>query len=82
MRRRFRVVCRSSAYDVERAAVGANVYLNAELANALDAWIRRHYRDRLVPADLGDPSLLEESRHALDELTQLLRIGSVYAFQL
>ena len=68
--------------DAERAAIGVNVYLTAQLADALEAWIRRHYRDRLAPGDLGDPSLLAESRRALDELTQLLRIGSVYPFQL
>ncbi|MFO1312248.1 MAG: N-succinylarginine dihydrolase [Burkholderiales bacterium] len=67
--------------DDERAAVRANVFLDDALADALDAWIRRHYRDRLAPADLADPSLLDESRRALDELTQLLRIGSVYPFQ-
>jgi len=65
----------------ERAAIGANVFLDAALADALDAWIRRHYRDRLSPADLGDPHLLVESRRALDELTQLLRLPAVYAFQ-
>ena len=32
-------------------------------------------------ADLGDALLLEESRAALDELTQLLELGSVYSFQ-
>ena len=65
----------------ERAAIGANVFLDRALADALEAWIRRHYRDRLAPADLADPSLLEESRRALDELSQLLRIGAVYPFQ-
>jgi succinylarginine dihydrolase len=65
----------------ERAAVAANVFLNDALAGKLDAWIRRHYRDRLLPQDLGDPALLVESRRALDELTQLLLIGSVYSFQ-
>ena len=68
--------------DVERAAIRANVFLTPALAEALDAWIRRHYRDRLVPRDLGDPALLDESRRALDELTTLLRLGSVYPFQL
>ncbi|MEO8347225.1 MAG: N-succinylarginine dihydrolase, partial [Betaproteobacteria bacterium] len=65
----------------ERAAVQANVFLNEELAQALDAWIRANYRDRLAPADLADPLLLEESRRALDRLSQLLAIGSVYPFQ-
>ncbi|MEP6678467.1 MAG: N-succinylarginine dihydrolase [Betaproteobacteria bacterium] len=68
--------------DAERAAIRANVFLTPALADALELWIRRHYRDRLAPADLGEPALLDESRRALDELTQLLRIGSVYPFQL
>ena len=68
--------------DAERAAIRANVFLTPALSEALDAWIRRHYRDRLVLQDLGDPALLDESRRALDEMTQLLRIGSVYPFQL
>jgi len=67
--------------DDERAAVGANVFLSDALADALAAWIRRHYRDRLAPADLADPLLVEESRRALDELSQLLRLGAVYPFQ-
>jgi succinylarginine dihydrolase len=65
----------------ERSAIGANVFLDAELATALEAWIRRHYRDRVAPQDLADPSLLDESRRALDELTQLLRLPPVYRFQ-
>ncbi len=65
----------------ERAAVRANVFLDDRLATALDAWIRTRYRDRLAPADLADPMLLDESRRALDELSQTLRIGSVYPFQ-
>jgi succinylarginine dihydrolase len=65
----------------ERAAIRANVFLDESLAAGLDAWIRRHYRDRLAPDDLGDPALLDEVRRALDELTQLLRLPAVYPFQ-
>ncbi|HQR12012.1 MAG TPA: N-succinylarginine dihydrolase [Casimicrobiaceae bacterium] len=65
----------------ERAAIRANVFLDDALALALESWIRQHYRDRLAPADLADPTLLDESRRALDQLSQLLRIGSVYPFQ-
>jgi len=65
----------------ERSAIDANVFLDAKLATTLEAWIRRHYRDRVAPQDLADPSLLDESRRALDELTQLLRLPPVYRFQ-
>jgi succinylarginine dihydrolase len=67
--------------DDERAAVRGRVFLDDALAAALDAWIGRHYRDRLAPADLADPALLDESRRALDELTQLLKLPAVYPFQ-
>jgi succinylarginine dihydrolase len=66
----------------ERAAAGARVFLDDALAGDLEAWIRRHYRDRLAPADLADPALLDESRRALDELTRVLRLPAVYPFQL
>lgn len=45
-------------------------------------WVHKHYRDELAPSDLADPALLRESRQALDELTQLLHLGSLYSFQL
>jgi succinylarginine dihydrolase len=65
----------------ERAAIRANVWLDDALHTALVAWVERHYRDRLSPADLADPALLVEGRRALDELSALLRLGSVYPFQ-
>ena len=49
--------------------------------DALDAWADRHYRETLRDDELRDPQLLIESREALDALTALLGIGSVYAFQ-
>ncbi|MGE5170890.1 MAG: N-succinylarginine dihydrolase [Rudaea sp.] len=66
----------------ELRAIAGNVVLDAALDAALDTWIRRHYRDRLAPSDLRDPSLLDEGRRALDELTRLLRLPAVYPFQL
>ncbi len=66
----------------EQNAVGARVVLDESLAAELDAWIRRYYRDRLAPEDLGDAALLDESRRALDELTRILRLSSIYPFQL
>ncbi|MBL6751444.1 MAG: N-succinylarginine dihydrolase [Nevskia sp.] len=65
----------------ERAAVNPRVWLDDALHSRLSSWIHRHYRDRLVLADLSDPALLDQSRGALDELTQLLGLGSLYDFQ-
>lgn len=74
---RLRVVLTAA----ERAAVLPKVWMNESLYAALSAWAHKHYRDRLVLADLADPALLEESRTALDALTQILGLGSLYEFQ-
>jgi succinylarginine dihydrolase len=68
--------------EPERAAVNRACWLDAARGQQLADWIRRHYRDRLVLGDLADPALLDESRRALDELTRLLQLGSLYDFQL
>ncbi len=57
------------------------VMLDDDLFEKLDAWIDVHYRDRLQEADLADPLLLRESNTALDQLSQLMQLGSVYPFQ-
>jgi succinylarginine dihydrolase len=67
--------------DAEQQAVAPGVWMNDTLFGKLDAWIGNHYRDRLAPADLADPRLIDESRTALDELTQILGLGSLYDFQ-
>jgi succinylarginine dihydrolase len=65
----------------EASSIAANVFWSAELGSALESWVRQHYRDRLDVESLRDPLLLEESRRALQELTDLLRLGSIYDFQ-
>ncbi len=67
--------------DAERAALGARVFVDDALQGELEAWVQKHYRDRLLPGDLRDPEFLDETRRALDELTALLQLGSVYDFQ-
>ena len=67
--------------EAERAALTGRVLLNEALYSDLTAWVNRHYRDRLATDDLADPQLATEVLTALDELTQLLNIGSVYPFQ-
>jgi succinylarginine dihydrolase len=66
----------------ELAAVNPGVVMTPELFITLNAWVDKHYRDRLAESDLADPQLLIECRTALDELTQILKLGSVYPFQL
>jgi succinylarginine dihydrolase len=68
--------------EAEIAAVNPNVMMNDALFATLNGWVERHYRDRIAPADLADPQLLVECRTALDELTRILGLGSVYPFQL
>ncbi len=68
--------------DDELKATNQNVFMNDDLFARLNQWVDKHYRDQLVADDLADPQLLIESRTALDELTQILNLGSVYPFQL
>lgn len=68
--------------EQELAAVNPGVILTPGLYTELTEWVDQHYRDRLVEKDLADPQLLDECRAALDELTQILKLGSVYPFQL
>lgn len=67
--------------DEEVNAVNPHVLMTDSLFERLNLWIDKHYRDELAVADLHDPNLLIESRTALDELTQILHLGSIYPFQ-
>ena len=57
------------------------VILTPSLYKKLKAWINKHYRDRLSPKDLLDPLLVQEAQTALDELSSILNLGSIYPFQ-
>lgn len=66
----------------ERAAAAQGFFLDDALAEALEVWVRKHYREELAPADLGDPDLVAETQAALDELTRIMPLGSdFYPFQ-
>ncbi|MGL4602190.1 MAG: N-succinylarginine dihydrolase [Plesiomonas sp.] len=65
----------------ELSAVNPHCLLDEAKINRLEQWVNKHYRDRLIPAELRDPALLQESYSALDELTQLLQLGNIYHFQ-
>lgn len=68
--------------EQELAATNQNVLMSDALFARLNTWVDSHYRDQLSEDDLRDPQLVQESRAALDELTQILNLGSVYPFQL
>lgn len=67
--------------DKEIAGANAHAFMNDRSFALLKTWVEKHYRDRLTPKDLADPQLLIESRTALDELTKIMHLGSVYSFQ-
>lgn len=65
----------------ELAAMHQGILVNDTLLNTIETWVKKHYRTRLHLNDLPDPSLVLESYTALDELTTLLQLGSIYPFQ-
>jgi succinylarginine dihydrolase len=68
--------------DAEKHAAAAGFFLDDALAEKLQGWIVKHYREELAPADLGDPALVDEVQTALDALTRILPLGGAfYPFQ-
>jgi succinylarginine dihydrolase len=65
----------------ELSAMHQGVLVNNQLLDTLDNWVLKHYRTELLTDDLADPLLMNECLHALDELTQILKLGSIYPFQ-
>jgi succinylarginine dihydrolase len=74
---RLRVVLTHTEYE----AMHPHVQLTEDLYHQLVKWVEKHYRDQLKPDDLPDPQLLQEGRKALDELSRILELGSIYSFQ-
>ncbi|EKO3685474.1 N-succinylarginine dihydrolase [Vibrio metschnikovii] len=74
---RLRVVLNAS----ELKATNSRCLMDDQRFETLNQWVKKHYRDRLLEADLADPQLLIENRTALDELTQIMGLGSLYPFQ-
>lgn len=74
---RLRVVVSKEA----KTALHPEALLDEHRHQTLLKWVDRNYRETLDPKDLRDPLLLEESQRSLDELTQILSLGSIYSFQ-
>lgn len=67
--------------DNELGAMHQGVLINHQRLDQLEQWVKNHYRDELSARDLADPHLVQESFTALDELTRILNLGSIYPFQ-
>ncbi len=67
--------------DDQIAAIHPNVIMTPQKLDVIENWVRKHYRDQLSAPDLADPLFLNEMREALDELTQILDLPRLYAFQ-
>ncbi len=56
----------------EARAVRPEFLCDEERISKLEGWVKRHYRDRLRPADLADPQLASEIQRAHEELAALV----------
>ena len=65
----------------EQAAVDPRFMIDANKLADLEAWVEARYPDALTAEMLGDPAVHRQSLTALDELTALLGLGSLYDFQ-
>ena len=65
----------------ELSQIPQGIVLTEDKLASLKQWVEKHFRESLSTEDLADPQLFHETQTALDSLTQLLDIGSVYAFQ-
>ncbi|HEV7817003.1 MAG TPA: N-succinylarginine dihydrolase [Janthinobacterium sp.] len=66
--------------EAEAGAMHQGVIMTEALYVRLVAWVERHYRDRLEPADLADPALALEVHAALEELSLILNLPGLYDF--
>lgn len=65
----------------ELASIHPHILLTSVLYEQLIRWVERYYREQLTLSDLADPKLLSEGQEALDHLTAILKLGSIYSFQ-
>ena len=60
--------------EQQQAQIHQGVVFNDALYGRLVDWVNQHYRDRLVPDDLRDPNLVDESLGAIEELARILEM--------
>ena len=67
--------------EAQQAGVTGQIWMTESLYPQMRHWVETFYRDQLAVQDLRDPDIITENQQALDELTQILHLGSVYDFQ-
>jgi succinylarginine dihydrolase len=67
--------------QAQQQVFNQQIIMTENLYQQLDAWIDKHYRDRLTSDDFLDPHLVTEVNAALESLTKILHLGSIYPFQ-
>jgi succinylarginine dihydrolase len=65
----------------EQSAIPPGLFFSEQLFNELTSWVKRYYRESLSLSDFREPALLTEIQTALDKLTQILGLSSIYSFQ-
>jgi succinylarginine dihydrolase len=68
--------------EIELSNMHRGVLATNTLLDDLEKWVLKHYRTELSASDLVDTSLIDEGMRALDELTQILQLGTIYSFQI
>lgn len=68
--------------EQELSNMHQGVLVTDNLLDQLEQWVHKYYRTQLCADDLDDPALIDECLSALDALTILLKLGSIYPFQL
>jgi succinylarginine dihydrolase len=67
--------------DAEAATADQRFIMDEAKISALEAWVTRCYPEEISPDMLADVALHRQCLTALDELTGLLGLGSLYTFQ-
>jgi succinylarginine dihydrolase len=67
--------------DAEAAAADQRFLMDEAKISVLEQWVSRTYPDEIKPEDMADIQLHRQCLSALDELTTLLGLGNLYAFQ-
>jgi hypothetical protein len=67
--------------ETERSRVAGSLLFDERCERELASIVQRRYREQVTLKDMADPALVSEARTALDEITQVLGLGSVYEFQ-